>query len=277
MRFKTIMGVIDAAHGNGDLDLARGLCEAEGAHLSLIVTTVSTPPPIGESAVGSDYWLREQETQARRLAERVEAVEARLQESGISADVDTAHLERSLIGQAVGRRARYADLVLVGPAMRKDEDLADVVLEGALFDAGCPALVLPEGVAPSLKPKRVVVAWSSTLEAAHAVRQAAEFLGAAEEVRVVMVDPKANSFENGPEPGADIAAYLARHGARVTVDRLPGGGRSVEDVLCQHAGDVSAEMIVMGAYGHSRLREWIFGGVTRSMIDRPPLPLFLAR
>lgn len=74
-----------------------------------------------------------------------------------------------------------------------------------------------------------------------------------------------------------MAVYLARHGVKVTVDRLPPEGDSVADVLRRHAVDTAAEMIVMGAYGHSRLRERIFGGVTRSMIEDPPLPLFMAR
>ena len=93
---------------------------------------------------------------------------------------------------------------------------------------------------------------------------------------IVMVDPQPNG-ESGAEPGADIAAYLARRGLKVTVDRLPSAGHLISDVLTQHAADMQADLIVMGAYGHSRLRERIFGGVTKSMLDKPPLPLFLAR
>jgi nucleotide-binding universal stress UspA family protein len=88
-----------------------------------------------------------------------------------------------------------------------------------------------------------------------------------------MVDPSAALRASGEEPGADIAAYLARHGINVTVDTLPSAGRSVVQVLQQHAVDVASDVIVMGAYGHSRLRELVFGGVTRSMLEaaRPPV------
>jgi nucleotide-binding universal stress UspA family protein len=84
-----------------------------------------------------------------------------------------------------------------------------------------------------------------------------------------MVDPRAASARNGEEPGADVAAYLARHGIEVTVDRLASGGRPVDEVLNQHALDVSADLIVMGGYSHSRLRERIFGGVTRAILEEP--------
>ena len=96
-------------------------------------------------------------------------------------------------------------------------------------------------------------------------------------MHVVLVDPQATSWSDGPEPGADIAAYLARHGANVTVERLSSEGRDVEEALRRHAVDMSAEMIVMGAYGHSRMRERWFGGVTQAMTENPPMPLFLGR
>lgn len=96
----------------------------------------------------------------------------------------------------------------------------------------------------------------------------------AEGVNLVLVDP---STKNGEEPGADVAAYLARHGVKVTVDRLPSAGLAVEEVLAQHARDTSADLIVIGAYGHSRIRERVFGGVTKAMIDAPTMPVLMVR
>lgn len=90
----------------------------------------------------------------------------------------------------------------------------------------------------------------------------------------MLVDPKT---KNGEEPGADVATYLARHRVKVTVDRLPSAGGPVEEVLAQHARDTSAGLIVIGAYGHSRIRERVFGGVTKSMIDAPILPVLMVR
>ena len=110
-----------------------------------------------------------------------------------------------------------------------------------------------------------------------AAREALDILACAEEVHVTIVDPDSSSIANGPEPGADIAAYLAHHGAKITVDRLPSGNNAIADVIKQHAWDISADLIVMGGYGHARLRERIFGGVTRSMIDEPRFPVLMAR
>ncbi|TIQ01328.1 MAG: universal stress protein, partial [Mesorhizobium sp.] len=100
------------------------------------------------------------------------------------------------------------------------------------------------------------------LEASRAVRESLDLLPGADEVNLVMVDPVADEYRHGAEPGAAAAAYLARHGVNVTVDRLPSLDHSVVDVLRRHALDIAADLMVMGAYGHSRLRERIFGGVT---------------
>ncbi|MEP6195164.1 MAG: universal stress protein, partial [Nitratireductor sp.] len=99
----------------------------------------------------------------------------------------------------------------------------------------------------------------------------------AKEVSLALVDPVAGNAVYGEEPGADLATYLSRHGAKVTVDRLPSQGRSVADILRRHATDKDAELMVMGAYGHSRLRERLFGGVTKSMLEQPPVPVLMAR
>ncbi|MCG6122916.1 MAG: universal stress protein [Microvirga sp.] len=102
-------------------------------------------------------------------------------------------------------------------------------------------------------------------------------LKGAEDVRLVLVDPIVGTEAQGAEPGADAASYLARHGVKVTVDRIPSLGRAVADALKCYATDYAAELLVKGAYGHSRLRERIFGGVTRPMIEEPTLPTFMLR
>jgi nucleotide-binding universal stress UspA family protein len=140
------------------------------------------------------------------------------------------------------------------------------VIEGALFHSGKPLLLVPEGQRATLKAKRVMIAWNSRIEASQAVARSLPLLAGAEDVRLVLVDPVEGEEDGGAEPGADMAVYLARHGAKVTVDLLPGQGRSVDSVLRQHAIDTAAELLVMGAYGHSRISEMILGGATRSVL-----------
>lgn len=176
----------------------------------------------------------------------------------------------------VRQPALCADLTIVGPALLNDDNLGRLVINGSLSETGKPVLVVPKGAVATLKPRRVLVGWNSRGEASRAVREALPFLSGAEEVRLAVVGPEASCNGNGPEPGAGIVAYLARHGVQVAIYRLPSAGQSVATVLAQHAIDTSADMIVMGAYGHRRLRDRIFGGVTRWIVDKPPLPLFLA-
>lgn len=103
-----------------------------------------------------------------------------------------------------------------------------------------------------------------------------DILAQAENVHVVLVDPTARPYAMGEEPGADVAAFLSRHGVKVTVEALASGGRDPAIVLQRHASDIGAELIVMGAYGHSRLRERLFGGTTQTMLSHVGTPVLMA-
>ncbi|MGN6537181.1 MAG: universal stress protein [Mesorhizobium sp.] len=279
MPFKTILTATGPEIGwKGDLKLAAELCEQAEAHLSVLVMALAAPPPIGEYAVVvSDGWMQERQADQRRLKARTEEISAFVAASPISGDIVSDYAEVGWADEMVGRRARYADLTFAGPELLASETLRQKVIEGALFWSGEPILLVPENARPSLNPKRVLVAWDTRIEATRAVREALDLLAAADEVRLAIVDPSEGERSHGEEPGADVATFLARHGVKVTIDRLPSENHSVVDVLRRHAVDTGAEMLVMGAYGHSRLRERIFGGVTRSMLENPPLPVFLAR
>ena len=278
MLFRTILTINGLDQGNGDLKLACGLCEQVDAHLSVLVMALAAPPPIGEyAAMVPDAWLQERQEDLERLKTSTSNVSNFLAGGALSADVSSEYAEIAEADKSVGRRARYADLTVVGPQLLTDEALRDKVIEGALFFSGKPLLLVPRGSTPTLKPKRVMVAWDSRIEVSRAVRESIEMLTAADEVRLVLVDPMQADNHHGAEPGADAAAYLARHGVKVTVDRLPSSNHSVAEVLHQHATDTSSELLVMGAYGHSRLRERIFGGVTKSMLENPRLPILMAR
>ena len=278
MPFKTLLTVTGPDHGDDDLRLAAGLCEEIDAHLSVLVVVIAAPPSGGEyAAVVSPAWLAEREAEMETLEKRSSVVSKMLSESAVSADLSSEYPEQSWTDEIIGRRARYADLTIVGPELLASRLLKDKVLAGSLFSSGKPVLLVPEGARATLKPKRVLVAWDASLEASRAVREALDILSSADEVRITMIDPIDDERHHGAEPGADVAAYLSRRGGKVAVDRLPSSGHSVADVLRQHATDTGAELVVMGAYGHSRLRERIFGGVTKSMIEDPGLAVLMAR
>jgi len=276
MPFKTILSVMGTTEIDGDLRVAIDLCIQVGAHLSALVVAVA-PQPTGRYATLSQGWLDQRERNLQQLDECVRQVREKLARSEISFDVDSLYVEVAGANFDIGERALYADLVLAGPSVFQDPDLKQQLVDGGLFQAGRPLLIAPPGSTPTLQPKTVLLAWDSRASSAHAAQQALELMVNAGSVHVTMVDPNAALRASGEEPGADVAAYLARHGINVTVDTLPSAGRSVTEVLQQHALDVDADLIVMGAYGHSRLRELIFGGVTRSMLEKARFPVLMAR
>lgn len=276
MHFKTILSIIGVDHSDGDLKTAIDYCRDGEAHLSVLILATAAPPPVGEyAAVVSDAWLEERREDERKLDERVKAVAELVALDGLSCDVTGEYSEQAWIDMAAGRHARYADLTIVGPELANTVALKSGVLNGVLFEAERPVLVIPEGAEATPHPATVLVAWNSGLEASRAVRESLGLLVGAKAVHVTMVDPEAD--ESGAEPGADIATYLARHGVKAIVDRLPSLGLSTDKVLMRHASDIAADLVVMGAYGHSRLRQRIFGGVTRSVIEGVQVPVLMAR
>lgn len=278
MPFKTVLSAISVEQSDGDVRLAIDLCRQIDAHLAVLVISIAVPPPASEyAAVVTEAWLQDRQAEIEQLRARVKEVAAILAESGLSADVDGEYVERGWTDDMVGRRGRYADVTLIGPELCGDEDLKIMVLKGSLYESQIPVLLIPDAAGATLQPKRVMLAWDGGPEATRAAREAIPLLTGAEDVRLTMIDPRATEDGLGIEPGTDLAAYLAHHGAKVTIDRLPSEGRPIAETLRRHAVDVAADMIVMGAYGHSRLRQRIFGGVTRSMIEEADLPVFMAR
>lgn len=278
MAYKTILTITGTSGGDRDIKLAAKLSEEIGAHLSVLVVALAAPPPIGDYAAPmSDAWMEERQEDIDRLERRTADISALIAPMEISADVTNTYPEIAWADEIIGRRARYADMTVVGPELLSGETLKDKTIEGALFSSGRPLLLVPEGATATLRPKNVMVAWDSRIEASRAMREALDLLVAAEEVRLLLVDPVEGESFQGEEPGADAATYLVHHGVNVTVDRLPSLGRSVAEILKRHAIDTGADLLVMGAYGHSRLRERIFGGVTKSMLQDVPFPILMAR
>jgi nucleotide-binding universal stress UspA family protein len=169
--------------------------------------------------------------------------------------------------------ARHTDLCVVGqPSEETPEPEAGRLVEAAFMDSGRPALVVPYiGAAPE-PSRRILVAWNGSREAARAVHDALPFLLAPERTTVLIVDPQAQGSEVGEPPGAD----LARHGVRVEVKSVPGGGLVAGDAILAQAADEGADLLVMGGYGHSRLREMVLGGATRHLLVQMTLPVLLS-
>lgn len=179
------------------------------------------------------------------------------------------------IGRHVAHVARFADLVVLPQPYGPDRGAElEPVVEAALFEGRAPVLVVPDNVEPVAKPDRIVVAWNESRESLAAIRAAMPFLVAAQSVRICVIDPP----EHGPErsdPGGMLSQMLARHGVNCEIDVLSKTLPRVSDVLSRHVTDTDAQMLVMGAYGHSRFREAILGGATRNMLEKAPVPVLM--
>ena len=176
----------------------------------------------------------------------------------------------------VGVHAYYADLVMISrPEPAGDTAGPPGLAESLVLSSARPILLIPPHGTVS-RVCRAVVAWNATRESIRAVADALPLLVKAEAVEVLVVDPQ-RQRAHGPEPGADIARHLARHGAQVEARRLSSGGEDVGRLLLSASATFGADLLVMGAYGHSHLSEWLFGGVTRTVLYEAGLPVLMSR
>jgi nucleotide-binding universal stress UspA family protein len=193
---------------------------------------------------------------------------------GLSAE--SRMVDASLAGasEVFGRLARHFDLSIVGQAEPDKATAEDMIIEGALFDAGRPVLVVPYVQKTGLKLDHVMVCWDGSRNAARAVSDAMPFLERAKVIEVVTI---VDEPDKGDEfPGADIAQHLARHGLKIDVRRVAKGDVDVANNILSLAADSETDFIVMGGYGHSRFREFIFGGATRGILASMTVPTLMS-
>jgi nucleotide-binding universal stress UspA family protein len=277
MDFRTILLVVGVEQDDVEIDRAVGIAEGLGAHLSLLVLGVAPPPPSSPyGVVSNDIWASEIRDGQGSARERAEAIEARLRERGLSFSAQSHYVDRGTIATLVARFARYADLTLITPEIEGVELMQSWVINGALFESGRPVLLLPRGACAFPVARRILIAWDASVEASKAVLDAIGLMRKAEAVYAVLIDPVPSFEGHGPEPGADLAAYLARHDVSLDVRRLPKEGKEVAEILQRAAIDLGADLIVMGGFGHSRLRQRIFGGTTTSTLRETRVPVLMA-
>jgi nucleotide-binding universal stress UspA family protein len=175
-------------------------------------------------------------------------------------------------------QARYADLLILGQS-DPDSEAAETpgdLPETVALATGRPTLVVPHIGTRKPPGKNVLLCWNASRESARAAADALPFLKAADNVLVLVVDAKTSGGGHGPEPGADVAAWLARHGAKVTVQRDVAADTDVGNVILSRAADHDADLIVMGLYGHSRMRELVLGGASRTILSSMTVPVLMS-
>ena len=194
--------------------------------------------------------------------------------AGVSAEPLTRSAGLADAGNQFGRIARRFDLAIVGQAKPEPSAVEEKIAESALFDSGRPVIFVPYVQKTSLKLDHIMVCWDGSRPATRAIADAMPLLERAGTVEVVIVANERGKHEE--IEGADLGQHLARHGLNVEVQRITRGDLDVADALLSHAADADVDFIVMGGYGHSRLREFVLGGVTRSILRSMVVPVLMS-
>lgn len=278
MAYKSLLTVLT------DIDLAEApiaqsvsLAQSNNGHLDVLSLGVDRSQTGYYYAGANAMVLQETLTRAHKEADEIEKfAEERLAASGIRWGTETGVAQIADLGRHVAQRARFADLVIL-PKPYGDGHGAELepTIEAALFEGQAPVLVVPDGATPLAEAKKVSVAWNESAEALVAIRAALPILKQADLVRVVVVDPPTHG-PNRSDPGGMLSQFMSRHGVKVEIDVLSKTLPRVSDIIMRHAKDTECDMVVMGAYGHSRFREAILGGATRNMLEQAEIPVFMA-
>ncbi|MCV3764258.1 universal stress protein [Rhizobium sp. TRM95796] len=276
MPIKTIAVVLsDPKTAQAVTSAAIGVARKENAHLIGLHAEIVDPPPImtpfdlpDSSIIASLY---------EAAGERRKAIEAMFNEAtareGVSAEWRASRGTGVMASQALIDSCRISDLVIASqPASDRVGDVDEL-----LFETGRPALFIPWIDQPVAGFNRVLVAWDGSRESTRAVFDAIPLIKDAAEIELFSVDPQETNSKSAVLTGADLAESLARHGLKVTTNTQDSERVAISAVLENRCTDFAADLLVMGAYSHARIRERLFGGVTQIILESMTVPVFMSR
>lgn len=284
MALKNILLHVDSTRAcAGREDAAIALAREHEAHLTALYC-------IGQIHIeGWAEWptdlIEQQKSKAAEYAETALAhFREKAERAGIGYETRSVHVYVNRIGEQIALHARYADLAILG---QNDPDEIPAggprIVEDVLFASGRPVLVIPYIGAPGQGRKggadfghNVMVAWDAGRESARAVNDAIPMLERARQVEVVAVNPEKGVRHHGDEPGADIALHLSRHDIKVEVKVVEARDMGTADTILSRISDRGSDLLVMGGYGHGRLREMALGGVTRNILKHMTVPVLMS-
>jgi nucleotide-binding universal stress UspA family protein len=255
-------------------DYAVSVAAAFGAHITGVAFLYDPIIPDGTVGGATVELIELQREENSKVAQgAVERFEATARSAGVAAEPRILDVTMEGAATVFGRLARSFDLVVAGQAQREHGASEDIMIEAALFESGRPLLIVPYIQKTPFEPGRILVCWDGGRMAARAIADALPFLERAQVVDIVIV---AEARKHDELSGADMSAHLARHGIRAEVKRVVQAELAVEDAILSYAADSGADLMVMGGYGHSRLREFILGGVTRSILQSMTIPVLMS-
>lgn len=254
---------------------AESLAAQFGARLTGLFTNVLPDPALyvgefGTSAIGqlTEAAVKEGDATKPRLEQRLASL-------GVANELRRIEGFPGDVEHAVATEARWSDLFVASCPYGDGLDRWRPMIERVMFDGGRGLYLVPRGTRPRAAVKTVLIGWVDARQATRAVAEALPLIGLATQVRLVTVREAAHGRLGGAEALADIAGHLGRHGVEVTVSVL-SSTETPAAALLDEAHRISADLLVVGAYGHSRFREWVLGGVTEDLLAGADLPLLMA-
>lgn len=255
-------------------EYATSIAAMFGAHITGVSFVYEPVIPDGMlGGVPVDLIELQRQENSKAANDAINRFDAAAKKAGLSAE--TRLLDATFGGAATrfAQISRRFDLVVVGQAQRERGPADDLLIEGALFESGRPLVVVPYIQRRGITLERVLACWDGSRTAARAIGDAMPLLERAKAVEVVIVAEERKSEEM---TGANMNAHLVRHGVAASVKRIAKGDIAIQDALLSYAADSGADFMVMGGYGHSRLREFILGGVTRGILASMTLPVLMS-
>jgi nucleotide-binding universal stress UspA family protein len=245
------------------------------AHLTGVAFIYDPVVPIsGAGYIPAEVIETQRDDNETAAAAAIKSFTAASEQAGISAEPITTSASLAGAGDQFARMARRFDLAIVGQPQPEASSMEQIIGETTLFESGRPMILVPYIQKTGFKTDNVMICWDGSRTAARAVADAIPIIRKSGRVEIVIV-----ASEHGKQDeieGADIGQHLARHGLKVDVHRISGGDIDVGDALLSHAADSGADLMVMGGYGHSRWREFVLGGATRSIFEAMTVPVLIS-
>lgn len=270
-----LLHVDDAAAFESRLKLAIRLADQFDAHLSaLYVVWPTSFPNITQISAGADIF----ESHRNTLWEAAERTRKMCEEAAGDAGVTFDwRAEEGILTDKLNEYGRYSDLIVLGQhEPGKHRERRESAADHVVLESGTACLVVPYIGAAREQIENVLIAWNGSMESAHAVKDAVPILTQARRVEVLIINPEQQKIKDEHGPGSGIRAYLARHGIDAKTHTIHNQQSDPGDVLLSYASDFSADLVVMGAYSHTRWREKILGGFTRHLLEHMTVPVLMS-
>jgi nucleotide-binding universal stress UspA family protein len=277
MAYKIIATILtDTEQSAGGLDAAITLADRMDAHLDIYVVTISHTETANFYMGAEPLMIVEQTRDAMDARDKIEAwLLGRMKDEIVRWSSQAATVQGPALTDYLAMKLRFSDLVVL-PRPYQDNPEAATLVEACLFAAERPVLMIPKGCKAPEAGGHVLMGWNDGAEALAAARAALPLLQMADVADICIIDPSIHAADRS-DPGGAMAQYLMRHGTRSEVAVLARTEPHVGNILLRRAKEVGAKMIVSGAYGHSRLREAVFGGATRDLLETADLPILMSR